>query len=197
MSRYVTEFFVPQNIIWAIILFILIIGKINFGLNYISVIDIIKNHYTCFRNTKGKILIVPVIIYSLVPFLMGYATTLVKVIDSDTINMVTVIISILTTALFTLLSMIIDMNRKTKKDTDRSSSEAKVLREALIETYYTVMFEILIGVMLLILCFLSCFTQEFGNVYSFAIYSLTYLLIINLLMILKRISKVINFDMKK
>ena len=52
MIKFVTELFLPQNILWVIIIFILIIGKFAFELDYISVIDIIKNHYKCFRNNK-------------------------------------------------------------------------------------------------------------------------------------------------
>lgn len=197
MTKFVTELFLPQNILWVIIIFILIIGKFGFGLNYISVIDIIKNHYKCFRNIKGKLMIVPIIIYSLVPFLMGYASAIIKVIDTNTINLITVIISILTAMFFTLLAMIIDMKGKLKNNADYFSVEAKISKKALIETYYTVMFEILISIVLLVLCFFSCFTQKFGFIRSFVIYSLTYLLIFNLLMVIKRIFRVIDVEMKK
>ena len=197
MIKFVTELFFPQNILWVIIIFILIIGKFAFELDYISVIDIIKNHYKCFRNNKGKLMIVPIIVYSLIPFLMGYATATIKIIDTDTINLITVIISILAAMLFTLLAMIIDMKGKLKNNADYFSTEAKISKKALVETYYTVMFEILICIILLVLCFFSCFTQDFDMIRSLAIYSLTYLLIFNLLMIIKRIFRVSDAEMKK
>lgn len=59
------------------------------------------------------------------------------------------------------------------------------------------MFEILVAVILLILCLFNVFTSKFGFIQSFLIYSLTFLLIINLLMIIKRIFRVIDTDMKK
>lgn len=187
----------PQNVIWIAIILILTISKFGFGLNYISVVDIVKNHLNCFRNNKGKLLIIPVINYITLPFLMGIATTMIKEIDSDTINIITIIISILTAMLFTLLTMIIDMKAKIKKDPEYFSKEADISKKALLETYYTVMFEILISIVLLVMSFFSCFSESYGGFQSLLIYSLTYMLIINLLMIIKRIFKVIDTDMQK
>lgn len=187
----------PQNVIWIIIIAILLIGKLGFGLDYISVIDILKNHLKCFRNEKGRIMIVPVINYIILPFVMGIATALTKEINSETIDIITIIISILTAMLFTVLTIIIDMRAKINKNPLYYSMEAQVSKKSLIETYYTVMYEILVSIILLILCFFNCFTHVFGFAQSFLIYSLTYMLIINLFMIVKRIFRVIDTDMNK
>lgn len=187
----------PQIVMWFIVIIILIISKLGFRLNYISVIDIIKNHLNCFRNKKGKLLIVPVINYMVVPFFMGAATAVIKEINSETINIITIIISILTAMLFTMLAMVIDMKAKVKKDPEYFSKEAEVSQKALLETYYTIMFEILLSIILLLFCFFYCFSSEYGSIQSFLIYSLTYLLVINLLMIIKRIFRIIDTDMKK
>lgn len=187
----------PQNIMWIAILLILIISKLGFGLNYISVMDVVKNHLYCFRSTKGKLLFLPIIDYIVLPFLMGIATMEIKEIDENAINIITIIVSILTAMLFTLLTMVVDMKGKIKCNPEYYSIEAHISKKALLETYYTVMFEILVSVVLLILCFFNCFTKEFGKIQSFLIYSLTYMLIINLLMIIKRMFKVIDTDMRK
>ena len=133
----------------------------------------------------------------IIPFVMGAATTVTKEIDSSSINIITIIISILTAMLFTILTIIIEMKAKIKGDSEYYSAEARISKQSLIETYYTVMFEILISIILLILCFFNCFTQQFGALQSMLIYSLTYMLIINLLMIAKRIFRVIDTDMNK
>lgn len=187
----------PQVIMWTVIIILLVGSKVGIGLDYISVIDIIKNHLNCFRNKKGKILIIPVLDYMVLPFLMGAATTGLKKINDTSINIITVIVSILTAMLFTMLTMIIDMNGKIKENPKYYSKEAEISKKALLETYYTIMFEILISIVLLVLCFFNCFTKKFGNVQSFLIYSLMYLLVINLLMIIKRVFRVIDTDMRK
>lgn len=197
MVKWLEHLLNPQYVMWIAIILIVIISKFGVGLDYISVTDIIKNHLKCFKNKKGKILLIPIINYIAVPFLMGAATTKIKQIDDASINIITIIISILTAMLFTLLTMIIDMKAKIKENPEYYSMEAAVSSKALLETYYTVMFEILISIVLLVLCFFNCFSKEFGIIQSFLIYSLTYMLIINLLMIIKRIFRVIDNDMKK
>ena len=197
MQRILEYILKPQNFMWVVIVLILLISKFGIGLSYISVSEIVKNHLNCFRNKKDKILIIPVFDYLIVPFFMGAATTLIKEVNNNTINVITVIISILTAMLFTMLTMVIDMKAKIKKDPEYFSTEAQISKKALLETYYTIMFEILVSVILLILCFFNCFTNEYGKVQSFFIYSLTYMIIINLLMIIKRIFRVIDTNMKK
>ena len=187
----------PQNVMWIIVIVVLSIGKFGFGLDYISVIDIIKNHLSCFKKKNGKLMTIPIINYMIIPFIMGAATTVTKKIDSSSINIITIIISILTAMLFTILTIIIEMKAKIKGDSEYYSVEARISKQSLIETYYTVMFEILISIVLLILCFFICFTQQFGSIQSMLIYSLTYMLVINLFMIVKRIFRVIDTDMNK
>lgn len=99
--------------------------------------------------------------------------------------------------LFVLLEVVIDMKSKINDNPSYYSTEDKISKKALIETYYTVMFEILISVILLVLCFFNIFTGLFNFVQSFVICGLSFLLIINLLMIIKRIFRVIDTDMNK
>lgn len=187
----------PDISIWIIIIFIIIIGKFSFGLNYISVKDIIINHLNCFKSKKGKFLIVPLISYFGIPLLLASAVTNIKLIDDTTINIITIIVSIITAMLFSLLTVVIDMRSKLKGNKDYYSSEAEISKKSLIETYYTIMFEILVSVILLVLCLFNVFTQKFNEIQSFIIYFLTFILIVNLLMIIKRIFRVIDTDMNK
>ena len=197
MEKIISKLFEPEIIMWLSVFLILFISKFGIGLNYISVIDIIKNHIKCCRGKQGKILIVPIINYIVLPFLMGAATMNVKLLDDGDINIITVIISILTAMLFTLLTMVIDMKAKIKNNSEYYSTEAKVSENALLETYYTIMYEILVSIVLLVLCFVANFTDKFDSLKSFLIYSLTYMLIINLMMVVKRVFRVIDTDMKK
>lgn len=197
MDKIIKNITEPQYVMWIFIAIIIIISKFCIGLNYISVLDIISNHLNCFRNKKGKMLIAPLIDYLVLPFFMGAATAGMKGINDASINIITVIVSILTAMLFTMLTMVIDMNGKIKENPDYYSKEAEISKKALSETYYTIMFEILVSIVLLLLCFFNCFSKKYGYLQSFLIYSLTYLLIINLLMIIKRIFRVIDIDMKK
>ena len=196
--KKIVDFIVqPEVVMWGLVILIPLISKFKAGINYISVVDIIKNHLKCFQNNEGKYLVVPVINYVILPFIMGAATVQIKVIDATTIEIVTVIVSILTAMLFTMLTMVIDMKGKIKQDPSYFSTEARISEQSLLQTYYTIMFEILVSIVLLILCLFSNFTNGFGWIKSFLIYSFVYMLLINLLMIIKRIFRVIDNDMQK
>lgn len=188
----------PEVIIIIAAIAFCAISKFGLKIEYLSVKDIIKNHIDCFRNSSNeKIMIVPVIDYLVIPFLIGFAAALIKGINSEIVNIVTIIVSILTSMLFTFLGMLIDMKSKINDNPKYFSSESEISKNALIETYYTVMFEILVSIVLLIVCLINVFTELFGLMQSFLIYSLTFLLIINLMMVIKRIFRVIDVDMRK
>lgn len=197
MEKIINKLYEPEIVMWITIFLIFFISKFKVGLNYISVTDIIKNHVKCFRSKSGKILIVPIINYVVLPFFMGAATMRIKLLDDNAINIITVIISILTAMLFTLLTMVIDMKGKIRNNTEYYSKEAQVSEKSLLETYYTIMYEILVSIILLVLCFVANFTNRFDSLKSFLIYSLTYMLIINLMMVVKRVFRVIDTDMQK
>lgn len=57
---------------------------------------------------------------------MGAATAGMKSINDASINIITVIVSILTAMLFTMLTMVIDMNGKIKENPDYYSKEAEI-----------------------------------------------------------------------
>ena len=112
-------------------------------------------------------------------------------------NILTVLISILTSMLFALLTTIIQMKAKIKEDLDYYSIETNTSKQALIETYYIVMFEITMCVSVLILCLVNLFTGQLSWVFSFLIYACSFLVIFNLLVVVKRIFRVIDTDMNK
>ncbi len=75
------------------------------------------------------------------------------------------------------------------------NNEALISRKLLQPVYYTIMFEILISVIILLFCFINLFSLVFTKIESFIIYYLTFVVITNLLIILKRTFKVIDTDM--
>ena len=86
MIKHLNCLLEPQVVMWILIGLIVIISKFGVGLNYISVMDIIKNHMNCFRNKTGKILLIPIINYIILPFVMGAATMEIKEINDKSIN---------------------------------------------------------------------------------------------------------------
>jgi len=142
-------------------------------------------------------LIAPLLNYMILPILLAGIIARENPISETIQNILTVLISILTSMLFALLTTIIQMKAKIKEDLDYYSIEANTSKQALIETYYIVMFEITMCVSVLILCLVNLFTGQLSWVFSFLIYACSFLVIFNLLVVVKRIFRVIDTDMNK
>lgn len=185
-------------IILIFVVFLFIVGRFGIGLRYISVWDIIKNHINCFRDSKSeRYVIMPIINYLVSPLLLGIAAALIETIDDGIINIITIIMSVLTAMLFTMLTLIIDMKSKIEGNPNYYSQEAEISKQSLIETYYAVMFEILVAIVVLLMCLFNAFTSSYNFMQSCIIYGLTFLFVVNLLIIIKRIFRVIDLDMKR
>lgn len=170
----------------------LLISKFIFKVEYMNCVKIIDNHISVFNNKNGKLLLVPFFTYNILPFLMALGVNRIKVIDSDMINIITVIISILTSMLFTLLVMLIEMKDKIDIKKMQNANQINIMKRAIKETYYTVMFEILISISVLLLSFIYLFTQKISCIVSTIIYYLVFLLVLNLFIVLKRIFNIID-----
>lgn len=190
------KFVFSPTIVLSITLALLLIGRYVFRLRYINCFDIIKEHVRCFKRSDGKISFIAIILYFGTPLLLAISILRIRVIDDSAINIITIIISVLTSMFFTLLTLILDMREKVKGNSSYNASDAAISSRILKETYYSIMFEILISIIILILCFVELFAQKFTKLESFVIYYLTFVMLINLFMILKRIFKVIDRDLK-
>ena len=164
-------------------LVLLLVGRYIFRLKYINCFDLIKMHILCFKKVNGKISKIAIILYFGIPLLIAVAVMQIRTIDDSAINIITIII--------------LDMREKVKSNTQYNASEAAISSKILKETYYSIMFEILVSITILILCFIELFAKTFNKIESFIIYYLTFLMLINLFMILKRIFRVIEKDLEK
>lgn len=181
----------------CVILLIWLFNSCILKVKYASLYSIFKNYFKCFKSEAGKVLIAPLVNYFMLPVLLAGVVVREKIIDSSIIEILTIIVSILTAMLFTLLTMIIEMKAKVREDPSYYSIEVKASQKALIETYYVVMFEITMCVIVLILCLINAFTCSFDVLQSFLIYACSFIIICNLLVIVKRIFKVIDTNINR
>ncbi|WMJ78468.1 MULTISPECIES: hypothetical protein [unclassified Sedimentibacter] len=172
----------------------LLISKFIFKIEYMNCFKIVNNHINVFNNKTGKLLLVPFLTYNILPFLIALGVNRIKVIDSDMVNIITVIISILTSMLFTLLVMLIDMKDKIDLKKFQNANQINIIKRAIKETYHTVMFEILISISVLLLSFVYLFTQKISCIISAIIYYLVFLLVFNLFIVLKRIFNIVDHN---
>lgn len=182
----------------AVAVVIYIISVIGAKLDYLSFKDIIKNHFECFKRERdNKYRILPILNYTIVPILLGCSAAMYKNINSDILDNITIVISILTAMLFTLLSTVIEMKAKIKGDKSYYSSEYEISKKAIIETYYVIMYEILVSIILLIACFFCTYTAMYNVWFSSIIYGLSFIMVSNLFMVIKRIFRIIDTDINK
>lgn len=179
----------------AVSMAILLAGRYIFRQRYLDCFDIIWKHINCFRKSNGKISYLSIILYFIVPLLLAISLVRIRNIDDSVTNILTVIVSILTSMFFTLLTLILDMRKGVKKNLRYNAGDAALSSKLLEETYYALMFEILVSVVILLLCFVELFAKQYSMICGLILYYLTFVLVTNLFMILKRIFKVINKEM--
>ena len=190
IGRIVQIIFKPSTILFGVFLFALV-GRFVFNKRSMNCLDIILKYSLCFRKKSGKISILSILLYFIMPLFLALAVAQIRIIDEQAINIVTIIVSILTSMFFTLLTLVIDLKSRCKDETEKNANIAFINCEVLKEIYYSIMFEILISITVLIMCFVNLFSAEFSMLQSVVIYYLVFLILVNLFVVLKRIFKVI------
>lgn len=191
----IVEFIFSPSGLLVLALLILLVGKYIFKNDYLNCFEIIEQHWRCFEGRDGKVSKITMFLYYGVPFLLALSLVQIKETDEDIINSLTVIVSILTSMFFTLLTLILDMHKRIKTDRNYNASDASTSLKLLRETYYAIMFEILTSTVILIMCFIYLFAENYSCLGSIALYYFTFVLLLNLFMILKRVYKVIQEDL--
>lgn len=185
----------PYGLLITSVLF-LVVGRLLFHKTYLNCIIIIQKHLECIKDSRGHYSVFSLILYFGVPGLVSFSLVQIRLIDEDVINIVTIIISVLTSMLFTMLTLILDMRKRILQDTNYNANNATISVKLLKETYYSIMFEILVSVVILIMCFVEIFSKAYSFFSSAIIYYLTFVLLMNLFMVLKRIFNVIDNDIR-
>ena len=196
MFKKLIEVVITPQFLLVISIILIVAGHLIFNKTYLDCREIIKKHLECFKTSKGKYSLFSLFLYFFVPYFVAIALVQIRTIDNDVVNILTIIISILTSMLFTLLTLILDMRNKVLSSIKYNANKAGISSKILKETYYTIMFEILLSVVILILCFIEIFSQDYSFFSSIVIYYLTFVMLLNLFIVLKRIFKVIDEDIK-
>nr|DAE66665.1 MAG TPA: hypothetical protein [Caudoviricetes sp.] len=173
---------------------VLAVGRVVFKKKYLNCYEIINRHLECFKASDNRYSKVSLFLYFGVPVLVSIALVRIRNIDDDVVNIITVIISILTSMLFTMLTLVLDMRKRIISDKEYNANKAAISAKLLKETYYSIMYEILNSIIILIICFVELFSKSYSRISSLMIYYLVFTLLMNLFMVLKRIFKVIDND---
>lgn len=153
--------------------------------NFLDIHQIFIQHFQVF---KGN----PLQFFSifLVPIFLAVGIVEVKCVDKDILSNLNIILSILIAMFFSILSILCSIDKENKNDK---------YRQLLKETFNTTVFEIIICLVLLFVSFTVLFVGSFDKsmtleIVSGAIYYLAIVLILNILIVIKRIK--VLFDNK-
>lgn len=165
------------------ILLLLGIGILLFSLlfkysNFLDIRTIIVQHLKIFKG--NRIQLVGVFI---APIFISIGLIQIKCIDKDIIANLNIILSLLISMFLSILSILCSFDRKVD-----NVNYKRLLKE----TYNTTIFEIILCLMLLFVSFVVLFIGDFKEtiqlkITSGAIYYLTMIMILNILVVIKRI----------
>lgn len=194
IKNQVMDMFLNKNIEKNLIIIIGIVCVICFlyKLNYFNILCIAKEFIQQFKREDGKYDIGALFVSFIIPILLGLATILrEKELDTNMLNGITLIITVLTALFFTVIGLIIELKVKIH-ESNKNANEKKRLKDLCNFVFNADMFEILMCIILLICCFIYMLGIYKTTIISFLIYSLSYAILINILMLLKRLYVIIR-----
>ena len=168
----------------SIILFIVGIVVLIFGFslkmsNFLDVRSIFYEHFSVFKGNPLQLVSIFV-----VPALFSIGILNVHCVDSEILNNLNIVLSILIAMFFSTLSILCAFADKDNKD----SKYRKLLKE----TFNATIFEALICLLLLLISFVTLFIGEYKQslylqIVSGSIYYLAIVAVLNILVIIKRL----------
>lgn len=197
ISDMLLSFFREDNIGQIVTIVLLIICILLFLLkaNYFNVIIIVKNHLKQFVTNRGSYDKSAFGVAFIIPLLLAIVTIIneneISIADGSFINAITLIITILTALFFTIIGLVLDIKIKIK-ESSKNATEKVRLNELCESVYKTNMFQILVCIILLLLCFVNMSGIFDSILLRGGIYYLSYLLLINIMMLLKRLYVLMN-----
>ena len=165
------------------LLFMLLSFSVKLG-NFVDIRDIIKKHLSFFRSNKLQF----ISIYT-VPIIFSLYIGTIHTINKELLDNLIIILSILISMFFAVLSILCSIDSKNKND---------IYKQLLNETYTSTVFEIIICIVLLLISFAALFMGKGFNkiidtIASDIIYYLTFVLILNIFVIIKRIEAIFQY----
>lgn len=151
--------------------------------NFLDIRAIVVQHLNIF---KGNL--IQLVGIFIAPIFISIGLIQIKCIDKDIIGNLNIILSLLISMFLSFLSILCSFNRKV---------ENANYKQLLKETYNTTIFEIILCLLLLFISFIVLFIGDFEEtiklkITSGVIYYLTMIMILNILVVIKRIK--ILFD---
>lgn len=162
---------------------------------YFNAKKIVVSYANIFSDSKRKVRIIYAVL-----LILSVSIGIVETINNDLIESVTLIVSVLSGAFLAFLPVVMDLKNK-----DIESNREVIYENTCKETISVLIFELLISIIELFFCFVYMFLYPKINlddktymvvliVFSSVIYYLMFIILLNILFILKRIRILISFQ---
>lgn len=171
----------------AIILIVVFGAFLLMTSNYFDCRKIVINYLKLFKIHDGKFNIILFLVCNVLPIALGLTGSFKMPISDNIMNNVIVIITILVSVFLALIGVVIDIGGKIRSlETD--ATDMGRLMEIVKQTRDILMFEFLLSIILLLIAFCSYLKLINTAISSVLIYSLTIAIFLNLFIMLKEIS---------
>lgn len=178
----------------------LVLGLIKKN-SFFYILEIIKHYFKIFKNEDGYVKSA-IYISIVLPFLLAlYTGKYIELTDKIYEN-IFLVITILTALFFSALGIILTIKetimKKSANDNGKecSASVRKKLSDLTDSIFYADSFEIIISIFILIITFINSCLKNKLVIIDFFIYYLIFVLLINMLLLIKRFYTAINELMK-
>lgn len=173
-------------ILFLIGIAILIISFLPKTGNFLDIRSVFKEHFHIFKKNLLQLISI-----FFVPILFSLATLRIRCIDAEILNNLNIVLSILIAMLFSILGMLCAF-------VDKENNSEKY-HQLLKETFNSTIFEVILCLLLLLISFITLFIRKFQQTFylqivSGSIYYLAMVVVLNILVIVKRIK--VLFDNK-
>lgn len=175
----------PCIVLLIILILLSILSKCT-RVTYFNFNKIIKEYSKSF-NSKWFIIIKLLLI--VIPTRIAVEMSL---ITEKTINIITIIITVVTALFFGLLTFLPDMKNGLVENARISNNESENCEKLISETYHIIMFEIFVCIIVLFMCFMLIFSKIYSTYGSCVIYYLVFTMVSDMFVILSRIFNLIE-----
>lgn len=179
----------PCIVLLLVLFGISILSKCT-DMTYFNFNRIIKEYIKSF-NSKSFIIIKLVLM--IVPTKIAVSMSL---ITEKTINMITIIITVVTALFFGLLTFLPDMKKELVENVRIVNNESENHKKLINETYHIIMFGIFICIIILFMCFAMMFSKKYSIYGSCITYYLVFTMVSDMFVILSRIFNLIEKMLK-
>lgn len=177
----------PSILIISICMIVILVALLQKNGNFLDIREVFRNHHAILLKNPLQFTAIMVC-----PAIIATNVAINQPLTENIVNNLNVVLSILISMFFAVLSILVSFNYK-KADSDQPlTPQQKNYNYLLKQTYNTVIYESTLCVILMVISFITLFIDDFSSsapltIASIIVYYLSLIIVLNILMVIKRI----------